>query len=77
MIYKFFDNAFTGYADGSTFTANGLLDRLAKAMWIIRNQITIVDATGAGTILKDDSLTTALTVSLTDNAVNTLRTRAA
>jgi len=77
MLYKFFDNAFTGYADGSTFTSNGLLDRLTKLMWIMRNQINVTDSTGAGTILKDDNATTALSVSLTDNAVTTTRTRAA
>jgi hypothetical protein len=77
MIYKFFDNAFTGYSDGSTFTSNGLLDRLTKAMWILRNQIAITDATGAGTIYKDDNATSALSVSITDNSTTTTRTRAA
>lgn len=67
-------NAFT---DSTSLTANSLLDRIRSLGWIIRNQIAITDSTGSGTIYKDDSATTAFSVSLTDNATTTTRTRAA
>ncbi len=67
----------TAIADATSLTANSLLDRLRALGWIIRNQIAITDATGSGTIYKDDSATTAFSVSLTDNATTTTRTRAA
>jgi hypothetical protein len=78
MMYKFFDNAFTGYSDGSTFTSNGLLDRLTKMMWIIRNQINVTDSNGNVTVLKDDNSTNAFNVSgmITDAAGTTTRLRA-
>lgn len=83
MMYKFFDNAFTGYADGTTFTANGLLDRLTKLMWIMRNQINVTDSTGTTQIYKDDNSTVAfqspggIVNMLTDNSTTTQRLRAA
>jgi hypothetical protein len=67
----------TAIADATSLTANSLLDRIRALGWIIRNQIAITDSTGAGTIYKDDSSTTAFSVSLTDNATTTTRTRAA
>jgi hypothetical protein len=79
MMYKFFDNAFTGYADGSTFTANGLLDRLTKLLWIMRNKMTVVDASGNTVVYKDDNATAAFTVAgaLTDDSTTTTRLRMA
>jgi len=79
MMYVFFDNAFTGYSDGSTFTANGLLDRLTKLMWIMRNKAVVVDANGNTTIYKDDNSTSAFSVSgmLSDDSTNTTRLRVA
>lgn len=78
MMYKFFDNAFTGYSDGSTFTSNGFLDRFTKTSWIIRNQINVIDVSGNTTIYKDDNVTSAFSVAamLTDTAGTTTRLRA-
>ena len=67
----------TAVTDATSLNANSLLDRLRSLGWIIRNQIAITDASGAGTIYKDDSATTAFSVSLTDNSTTTTRTRAA
>lgn len=79
MLYKFFDNSFTGFADGTTFTANGLMDRLTKIMWILRNKMTVTDASGNTVVYKDDSATAAFTVSalLTDDSTTTIRLRVA
>jgi len=79
MMYKFFDNAFTGYSDGSTFTSDGLLDRLTKVMWIMRNKVAVTDASGNTTIYKDDNSTGAFTVAsaLTDDSTTTTRLRMA
>ena len=73
-VYGQLNLAFT---DATSLNANSLLDRLRSLGWIIRNQIAITDSTGAGTIYKDDNATTAFSVSLTDNATTTTRTRAA
>ena len=67
----------TAFTDATSLTANSLLDRIRALGWIVRNQISVTDSSGAGTIYKDDSSTTAFSVSLTDNATTTTRTRAA
>ncbi len=65
------------FDDSSVLTANGLKDRIRTLMWILRNKITITDATGDLTIYKDDSLTVAFSVlgALTDDATTTTRLR--
>jgi Flp pilus assembly pilin Flp len=72
MIDARLDTAFT---DATSLNSNSLKDRLRTMGWILRNKMKVNDATGVATLYKDDDATTALTNTLTDNGVSTLRTK--
>jgi hypothetical protein len=76
MVFKCLDNAIT---DATSLTGGGVLDRLRIIGWILRNKMTVADSSGDTTIFKDDSTTSAFTVSaaLTDNSTTTTRLRMA
>jgi hypothetical protein len=67
----------TAFTDATVLTTNGFKERIRTLLWILRNKVTIVDASGNTTIYKDDSITPALTVAaaLTDNGTTTTRKR--
>jgi len=75
-VFDALDAAFT---DATSLTSNGLLDRIRTLGWILRNKITVADATGNTVIYKDDSTTPAFSVNamLTDDSTTTTRLRAA
>jgi hypothetical protein len=67
----------TAYTDGTSLNSYGLLDRIRWLCWLIRNQMTITDATGAGVLYNDSGTSVASSWSVTDNATTTTRTRVA
>ena len=75
-VFNALDAAFT---DATSLTSNGLFERLRTLSWILRNKMTVDDATGNVVIYKDDNSTAAFTVSaaLTDNSTTTTRLRMA
>jgi len=67
----------TSYTDATSLNTYSLLDRIRWLCWLIRNQMQINDATGAGTLYNDSGTSVASSWSVTDNATTTTRTRVA
>jgi hypothetical protein len=67
----------TSYTDATSLNTYSLLDRIRWLCWLIRNQMQITDATGAGTLYNDSGTSVASSWSVTDNATTTTRTRVA
>ncbi len=75
QVQSALDEAFT---DATSLTANGLKERLRRVLWLLQNKMTIVDATGAVTVYKDDSTTPGLSGgTVQDDSTTTTRTRSA
>lgn len=65
----------TAFTDATSLNTGGLLDRIKKLGWVIRNELQITDANGNAVLYEDDSATQAASVSglLTDNSTVTTR----
>lgn len=72
-----FDALNDAFTDATSLTSNGLLDRMRIQGGLLRNKMTIKDATGNGVSYKDDGVTPAFTVAgiITDDATTTTRLR--
>lgn len=67
----------TAYTDATSLNSYSLLDRIRWLCWLIRNQMAITDATGAGVLYNDSGTAVASSWSVTDNATTITRTRVA
>jgi hypothetical protein len=74
-----YDVLTAAFTDATSLTANSLRDRIRTFMWLHRNKMTIVDASGDTVVYKDNSTTAGITVAgaLTDDSTTTTRLRMA
>ena len=73
-----YDALDTAFDDSTAPNAGSIIDRIRTLCWLIRNKISVVNASGNTIIYKDNSTTEAFSVAtmLTDDSTDTVRKRA-